>query len=201
MYFFKHKGINGIKIGKTSGSGVSERFKSFKTYSPNGAEILGYFETNDGLRTESEIHKTYSNRRMSGEFFDITEHDVDKIINVYSISNTKMKNDFLKWVSSLDSNIKNEVSNLMKLSLAEKENDNDNEIYYTMEPIIIKDNLVPSELNEGEFLTTTAIIQRLSERGTNTKGIYMKRFGQYLKKFGFERKKKNGLYGYFVKFT
>ena len=33
VYFFKHKGINGIKIGKTSGSGVSERFKSFKTYS------------------------------------------------------------------------------------------------------------------------------------------------------------------------
>ena len=200
VYFFKHKGIKGVKIGKTSGDGVSERFSSFKTYSPNGAEILGYFETKNGIRDEGEIHKKYKNNRMNGEFFDITDYDIDKIINCYSVSTTKIKNDFFKWISSVDSDVKEEINNLMRKALSDKNINSENEKYHTIEPLIILHNLIPSDLGKGEFLTTTAMIQRLAERGVSTEDIYMKRFGQYLKKFGFERKKKKGLYGYYVKF-
>jgi hypothetical protein len=77
VYFFKHINVPGIKIGKASGESVEARFSAFKTFSPYGAQNLGYYETQNGLQEEKRLHDKYAHKRMQGEFFDITELDVE----------------------------------------------------------------------------------------------------------------------------
>lgn len=112
VYFFKHNNINAIKIGKASGESVLDRFNSFRTYAPFGAEIVGFFETDNGHRDEKELHQLFKSHRLQGEFFDISIDIVKNIIfeknkdyhKAYSIFNEWMandKNDSSKLVSVL----------------------------------------------------------------------------------------------------
>ena len=80
VYFFKHINVPGVKIGKSSGESVEARFSCFKTYSPYGAINLGFYETDNGLKEEFELHKRFAAKRMSGEFFDLSANDVENIL-------------------------------------------------------------------------------------------------------------------------
>ncbi len=71
IYFFKHLNVSGVKIGRTSGESVDNRFMQFKTYSPFGAKVLGYYQTFDSLKEEQILHNRFYSKRLSGEFFDI----------------------------------------------------------------------------------------------------------------------------------
>jgi len=84
VYFFKHKEMQGVKIGMTSNSeSVNNRFASFKTYSPMGAEICGVIETNKPNELERKLHKKYNSMRLHGEFFNITPIEVNNEINKF----------------------------------------------------------------------------------------------------------------------
>jgi len=86
VYFFKHKGVDGIKIGMTNKDDVKQRFDSFNTYSPHGAENLGTIETYDAQYLEKILHKDFEKYRINGEFFNIHPDEVTEIIeNYYSI--------------------------------------------------------------------------------------------------------------------
>jgi hypothetical protein len=83
VYFFKHKGIDAIKIGMTNKSNPKNRFSSLKTYSPNGASIIGYIETPHFQELESLLHEKYKSKRLNGEWFDITKEDCINEINYF----------------------------------------------------------------------------------------------------------------------
>jgi len=77
VYFFKHNGINGIKIGMTKNNdSVANRFSAFNTHSPSGSEIIGVIETDRPDKLEKELHRKFANRRMNGEFFNISKETV-----------------------------------------------------------------------------------------------------------------------------
>lgn len=77
IYFFKHININAVKIGRTSGEDVFTRFKDFKTFSPFGAEIVGFYECDHCINEEKRLHQKFAAFRLSGEFFNITIEQVE----------------------------------------------------------------------------------------------------------------------------
>lgn len=117
VYFFKHNNINAIKIGKTSGESVLDRFNSFRTYAPFGAEIVGFFETDNGHRDERELHQLFKSHRLQGEFFDISIDMVKNIIFEKNKDYHKAYSIFNEWMA----NDENDSSRLMSLMSKVKE--------------------------------------------------------------------------------
>jgi len=83
VYFFRHKGMTPIKIGYSNNETPASRFETMKTYSPFGAEILGCIVSKDASSLESALHKKYVSKRLAGEWFDITEEDVENEILIH----------------------------------------------------------------------------------------------------------------------
>lgn len=89
VYFFKHKGIRPIKIGYSSNPTPIDRFEQFKTYAPFGAEIIGFIETNEAKSLETSLHLKYKEKRLNGEWFNISIDDVKMEIKIHSYSEYK----------------------------------------------------------------------------------------------------------------
>lgn len=87
VYFFKHKNIEGIKIGYSLDLSPIKRFNQFKIYAPFGALMLGFIESYDAKKLETKLHKKYSDKRMEGEWFNISINEVNDIIDFYSTEN------------------------------------------------------------------------------------------------------------------
>src|SRR5690606_5560487 len=85
VYFIKHIGVDGVKIGCTKEDNPSKRLRSFNTYSPNGVELIDYFKCKNYNEVEEKIHAKYKSYRMNGEFFDISGKYIDYMIKTYSI--------------------------------------------------------------------------------------------------------------------
>lgn len=84
VYFFKHIGIDPIKIGFSTSESPIDRLESFKTYAPYGAELIGFIRTRDAKMLESLLHKKFSSNRLNGEWFDISMQQVKGCIKYYS---------------------------------------------------------------------------------------------------------------------
>lgn len=104
VYFFKHIGLSPIKIGYTENLSPFDRFKQFKTYAPFGAEILGFFQTDDPKGIESKLHQQLASHRLDGEWFEISENKANEIIDLYtSKEQVKLRNDFqIKFANYLE---------------------------------------------------------------------------------------------------
>lgn len=76
VYFFKHKGLEPVKIGYSTNNDPFKRFAQFQTYAPFGAEIVGFERSSMALTMEQNIHKKYKDRRLSGEWFLITDEEI-----------------------------------------------------------------------------------------------------------------------------
>jgi hypothetical protein len=100
VYLFKHKGTNFIKIGMTEDESVSKRFSCFNTYAPNGGEIVHIIETNNARELESDLHKKYSEKRMKGEFFLLSNQDIEDIKNIENENIRLLQEFFWDFVSS-----------------------------------------------------------------------------------------------------
>jgi hypothetical protein len=83
VYFIKHKGLSAVKVGYSENQNPRERIEASKTYSPYGVEVLGIIIKENARRIEQKIHKKYSNKRLNGEWFDITLEDVNNEIMIY----------------------------------------------------------------------------------------------------------------------
>lgn len=95
VYFFKHIGLKPIKIGYSTNKNPIERFERFKVYAPYGAELLGFIRTYEAKILETNLHLKFSSKRINGEWFEITDEDVNECINFYSnIEDVKEKNEF-----------------------------------------------------------------------------------------------------------
>ena len=111
VYFFKHKQVDAVKIGMTKNDDINVRFNQFRTYSPFGAEILGVIKTAYPAQIESKLHKHYEHFRLRGEFFDISQAQIDSSLDIngldsrlkHSISSRseEAKEEILNYINSL----------------------------------------------------------------------------------------------------
>jgi hypothetical protein len=83
VYFFREKGRSSVKIGMTT-NGVQERFNSFKTYCATKPYIVGVIPTHEPYSLEKELHNKFADKRLNGEFFEISDDAVYKVIQEYS---------------------------------------------------------------------------------------------------------------------
>ena len=112
VYFFRHVGLDPIKIGYSSNSSPIKRFNQFKTYAPFGAEIIGFIQTDEAKEIETKLHQKYANKRLDGEWFLISEKQCNLEIDFYtSKEDIKLRNDFqIFWAKSLaDEQEKNKI--------------------------------------------------------------------------------------------
>lgn len=72
-----HKGITRYKIGKAND--VEDRLKRFEVKIPFDIDIICSFMVKDAISFESYLHKLFSEKRLSGEWFDLTIKDIKKI--------------------------------------------------------------------------------------------------------------------------
>lgn len=84
VYFFKHVGLSPIKIGYSQNESPIKRFEQFKTYAPFGAMLIGFIRTERAKELETELHQKYARDRVKGEWFEISEEEVNKCIKFYS---------------------------------------------------------------------------------------------------------------------
>lgn len=91
VYFFRHLTKKPVKIGYTGNATPRKRFEQFKTYAPFGAELLGFIRCEEPEFLEKELHNKYSEKRMKGEWFNITEDDIKKDIEKYTNYGEKIR--------------------------------------------------------------------------------------------------------------
>lgn len=84
VYFFRHIGLTPIKIGYSECNSPINRFEQLKTYAPYGCEILGFIELYNAREIERILHQKFSSKRLQGEWFELTEEDVQIQIKLYS---------------------------------------------------------------------------------------------------------------------
>lgn len=103
VYFFRHVGLTPVKIGFSLNESPIDRFNQFKTYAPYGSEILGFIIISNAKEIESLLHKKYANKRLNGEWFELTEKDVENEVNFYTnVSIIEERNEFqIAWASHI----------------------------------------------------------------------------------------------------
>ena len=104
VYFFRHVGLEPIKIGFSSNPSPLKRFNQFKTYAPFGAEIIGFIQTDEARDIEQKLHLKYASKRLDGEWFMISESEVKIEIEFYSNKeDVKNKNNFqIEWAKKIE---------------------------------------------------------------------------------------------------
>lgn len=72
-------GKNLYKIGYTRRT-TEERIKEFKTGNASNFSIINKFESKWGTKIESQIHRFYKSKKISGEWFDLNSEDISLFI-------------------------------------------------------------------------------------------------------------------------
>jgi hypothetical protein len=114
VYFFRHIGLSPVKIGYSTNESPINRFESFKTYAPYGAELLGFIMTKESKELETILHERFSTNRLKGEWFEISKEDVQKVVSFYSnIEDIKEKNEFeIAYAKYKNENLKENLGEL-----------------------------------------------------------------------------------------
>ena len=84
VYLFREKGAEYIKIGMTCRESVYDRFAAFKMYSPKESEIVHVIEAHDAKGLEKELHEKYAHLRANGEFFKLSQKDINDLKELQS---------------------------------------------------------------------------------------------------------------------
>jgi len=96
VYFFRHLGLPPVKIGYSNHPSPIKRFEQFKTYAPFGCELLGFISSEEAKSLEKTLHFKFKDKRLKGEWFDITKKDVESEIEYYS-STLDLKEKSIFW--------------------------------------------------------------------------------------------------------
>ncbi len=92
VYFIKN-GISSNKVKIGSAIDIDKRINSYQTSFHEKIYILGYIKSDDYIFLEKEIHDTFSEKRVKGEWFEIDDLDLYTIKELYNFNNV---NDFYK---------------------------------------------------------------------------------------------------------
>lgn len=69
------------KIGCSLKS-IKKRLASLKTGQPHQLTVVWFHRANDPLATETELHKTFADKRLNGEWFDLTDEEIQRARNI-----------------------------------------------------------------------------------------------------------------------
>lgn len=146
VYFFRHIGLSPVKIGYSTHESPMSRFEQFKTYAPYGSEIIGFIQTFDAKEIETILHNKFSQYRLNGEWFEITEEDCNKVISFYSnIEDIKEKNEFqIAWAKHLYK--KNQVQEIIETTKNEKIKEEFNRKRFINDMLIKNNNIKVKDL-------------------------------------------------------
>jgi hypothetical protein len=74
--------INGSKIYKIGFTkrNVENRIKEFQTGNASEIKIVETFKSKWGTKIESFLHRKFSNKKISGEWFGLNESDINNFI-------------------------------------------------------------------------------------------------------------------------
>ncbi len=79
VYFLKST-HGGIKIGKTKS--VKQRMENMFVKLPFPNELIRVIPTKDSTKLEKQLHEHFKDKKINGEWFDITEKDVHDIFSI-----------------------------------------------------------------------------------------------------------------------
>ena len=96
IYFIKHKGQEPIKIGLTTDTSPEKRIKSMETVSPWGLELVDVLQTSLPVEMEKIIHSDFKEKRIKGEWFNISFTEVKETVEKYS---NMLLDDFIHLVN------------------------------------------------------------------------------------------------------
>jgi hypothetical protein len=146
VYFFRHIGLSPVKIGYSTHESPIGRFDQFKTYAPYGSEIIGFIQTFDAKEIETTLHEKFSQYRLNGEWFDISEEECNKVIYFYSnIEDIKEKNEFqIAWAKHLDN--KNKIDDIVENTKKETIKTENNRKSFIKDTLIKNKNIKVKEL-------------------------------------------------------
>jgi hypothetical protein len=149
VYFFKHLGIDAIKIGFSDNESPLSRFEQMKTYSPYGAEIIGFIICENPKKLETDLHKKFNEYRLNGEWFNISIEKVKETISFHTnLEDLKERNDF-------------EIEWLRKKNIFKSENYNNNLFDYIF-------STSKKEFYEEVVLSQNEILNILNQEGKNS---------------------------------
>jgi hypothetical protein len=183
VYFFRETGRPYVKIGMSIND-LQFRFQQFKTYAPLGAYIVGFIKTKKASTLENELHKKYKDKRLSGEFFSLTDDEVYNEINKHNSSFGEVVSFLNELIQEYDYSLL-ELKSDLKYKLKKFRED---EQKYTPDEVLI--NYLTTK--KGMFLTNNFMIDELNELGYI---INQYQLGMTLSKLGYEKKRKkvNGI--------
>lgn len=176
VYFFRQVNSPYVKIGKASND-INDRFCAFKTYAPLGAYIVGYIECDNCHFLEKSIHLKYSEKRLKGEFFSLTDDEVYSEINIHNPDFSIMVSYIKQFM--LETGITcNQILSLVKSkyenTINQKYKYSDNEKFIELLKSL-----------SGNRLTNYELVELFIENGFEVETIS---FGKYLKSLGYENK-------------
>lgn len=172
VYVFKQSGTTFYKIGMSEKESINDRFLQFKTFSPTGCEIVSVIETDHARYLEKKLHTQFAEKRMSGEFFNLNDADIQTIKN-YESEKTKTLNNFF-WMyivgKNLDLDAIKRVINLLdkNSSINNTETEIENSILFFI-----------SEKFNNQTVTNTEIFEIIKDKYSN---LTTKKLGMILKK-------------------
>lgn len=107
VYLLRYVGRKEVKIGMSKNVNPYKRIKDYGMYSIHGVEVLGVVPCLDGLEIEKTIHKEFRHKRIKGEWFNLTDEDVEFIIDKYSSYEYKKAYDmflknYIKKIQNID---------------------------------------------------------------------------------------------------
>ena len=76
VYFFKHTGLEPVKIGYCLTNDPHKRFNQFRTYAPFGGDLIGFEKSSMAFELEQGIHDKYKEKRLKGEWFLLTDEEI-----------------------------------------------------------------------------------------------------------------------------
>ncbi len=79
VYFIKEHFSGKVKIGKTKH--MNSRMEMFGVKLPFEWDVIKTVKSADYSLTETLLHRKYENKRVNGEWFDLTQSDIDDIMN------------------------------------------------------------------------------------------------------------------------
>lgn len=104
VYLVKMVGLTPIKIGYSDDETPFKRLQQFKVCAPYGVRLFGFIRSFNAVKLESVLHKRYKAYRLEGEWFDITEDEALKIIEIYSEKEDieEMNNFQIEWCRKIE---------------------------------------------------------------------------------------------------
>lgn len=84
VYLIKDISVTGyIKIGRTNN--LARRLGAFKVQLPFEIEVIHIIRTHDSKTLEAELHRHFADKRVNGEWFNLTVDDVERLRSMQEV--------------------------------------------------------------------------------------------------------------------